>query len=309
VSKLERLLNLLSLLLATERPVAAEDIRSKVPGYSADGEAFRRTFERDKAELRDMGIPVEVRTVPGIDPPVDGYLVDRKAYAGSDPQLEPDELAALHLAANLVRVGDLPAEDAFWKLGGAPAAAAEGDLVEIPALPGLAPLYEAATAGRPVRFRYRDTVRTVDPHQLAFERGHWYLWGHDHVRDEVRSYRVDRVQGGVEVLDGPLSHPPDGRRHRALPGWELGDGDALEAMLLVDADQTAWALHQLGDDAIAERRADGSTVFRLTVRNPEGFRSFVLTFLEHAEVLSPPELRQDVIDWLETIAAGGESTR
>lgn len=309
MSKLERLLNLLALLLDTGHPLTAEEIQARVPGYSDDHAAFRRTFERDKAELREMGVPVEVARVPGTEPPQDGYRVDRRAYAGQDPQLEPDELAALYLAANMVRVGDLPLGDPFWKLGGNPSGAAGEDLVDIPAHPNLPPLFDAAASGRQVRFRYNDALRTVDPHQLGFSRGHWYLWGFDHLREEVRAYRVDRIQGDVEVLGAAAARPEGRTRHRALAGWELGDAEPVDALLLVDADQTAWAAHQLGEDAVVERRDDGSAVFRLTVSNPEGFRSFVLTFLEHAEVLEPPELRRDLIDWLERLAAIGGANR
>jgi proteasome accessory factor B len=308
VHKLERLLNLLALLLDTGHPLSAEEIREQIPGYSDDPVAFRRTFERDKAELRDMGVPVSVERIPGTEPPQDGYRVDRRASAGQDPQLEPDELAALYLAANMVRVGDLPGSDPFWKLGGSPTAPGGGaedeDVVGIPGDPNLPPLFDATAAGRRVRFRYRDESRAVSPHQLAFSRGHWYLWGYDHLRAGVRSYRIDRIDGVVEVLAEPADRPAPGTRHRPLPGWELGDAEPVAALLLVDADQTPWAAHQLGEAAVVERRPDGSAVFRLTVSNPEGFRSFVLTFLDHAEVLAPPELRADVVAWLTRLAGG-----
>ena len=86
-----------------------------------------------------------------------------------------------------------------------------------------------------------------------------------------------------------------------MPGWELGDGDPVEARVLIDADQAAFAVHHLGPDAIAERRDDGSIVARLEVRNRDAFRSFVLTFLDGAEVLGPPDLRRDVVTWLEAL--------
>ena len=54
---------------------------------------------------------------------------------------------------------------------------------------------------------------------------------------------------------------------------------------------------------------DGAVELEVAVRNRDGFRSFVLSFLDHAEVLSPTELRQDVIDWLEAMVAPSTMTR
>ena len=94
---------------------------------------------------------------------------------------------------------------------------------------------------------------------------------------------------------------PVGSGH-LLPSWELGDEAPVEARLLVDADQAPLATHHLGADRVIEERPDGARVFAVEVRNVEAFRSFVLTFLEHAELLGPAELRRDLVTWLETMA-------
>ena len=77
------------------------------------------------------------------------------------------------------------------------------------------------------------------------------------------------------------------------------------ARLLVDAGQARWAEGELGEEAVVERRRDGSVVFDFPVTNRPAFRSFVLGFLDHAEVLGPPELRQDLVAWLSLVAGGG----
>ena len=84
-----------------------------------------------------------------------------------------------------------------------------------------------------------------------------------------------------------------------LKGWELGDGDAVRARVRIDAVQAAHARHLLG---AIEEEPDGSVIAEMDVRNPEAFRSFVLSFLDHAEVLEPPELRDGMIRWLESFA-------
>jgi predicted DNA-binding transcriptional regulator YafY len=79
----------------------------------------------------------------------------------------------------------------------------------------------------------------------------------------------------------------------------MGDEEPVRARLLVDADHAGWAVGQVGADAVEERHDGGSVVLGVTVTNRSAFRSFVLGFLDHAEVLDPPELRRDLIDWLE----------
>ncbi|MEV1179522.1 DNA-binding transcriptional regulator, partial [Nonomuraea sp. NPDC049784] len=98
--KTERLLNLVICLLATRRPLSAEQIRHAVPGYDRDGdEAFQRMFERDKNELREIGIPIDVVRDPWEDEP--GYRIERESYELPEITLEPDEAAVLGLAAQV----------------------------------------------------------------------------------------------------------------------------------------------------------------------------------------------------------------
>ena len=90
----------------------------------------------------------------------------------------------------------------------------------------------------------------------------------------------------------------------AVPGvqlepWQLGGGEPTQARVLVDAAQAPWIVQHLGPGAVAEERPDGSVVVTMTVTNRDNFRSFVLTFLDHAEVLAPDDLRADIVSWLE----------
>src|SRR6202007_561444 len=124
------------------------------PGYPEEaGPAFHRAFERDKAALRDMGIPVEVASLePGNTESETGYRVRRDRYELPDPDLTPEEVAALHLAATPVRLEGGDATVAGWKLGGVPGV--DPDLAERPAqaaIPGsahLPALFAAATEHR-----------------------------------------------------------------------------------------------------------------------------------------------------------------
>ncbi|HET6665479.1 MAG TPA: hypothetical protein VFG94_14520, partial [Acidimicrobiales bacterium] len=84
-AKLERLLNLTALLLETPRPLSALEIRDRLGVYAVETDAFRRAFERDKDDLRAMGVPLEVQDVPGALPAVEGYRIPKDRYYLRDP--------------------------------------------------------------------------------------------------------------------------------------------------------------------------------------------------------------------------------
>jgi proteasome accessory factor B len=305
-AKLERLLNLTALLLETPRPLSAQEIRERLGAYPGELESFRRAFERDKDDLRAMGVPLEVAEVPGVIPAVEGYRIPKDRYYLRDPGLTPDELAALRMAASVVRLDGLSAREGLLKLGGLVGEADDPGL-EIGSLPGgnVAPLFGAIAARVPVRFTYKGEVRTVDPYRLDFRRGRWYLTGFDHARAGERLFRLDRLESGIETLDGPrFDRPPASETRSArLEPWQLGEGEPVEARVLVDAPQAPWIVHHLGAGAVEEERPDGSVVVTMAVTSRENFRSFVLTFLDHAEVLAPADLRADVVAWLEDLVA------
>lgn len=326
-AKLERLLNLTALLLETPRPLTAEEIHSRVSGYPAGDGAFRQAFERDKADLREMGIPLANERPTAVDdvPGTTAYRIHKDDYYLADPGLDAAELAALHLASRAVRLDVSGVQEGLNKLEGAvdPGAGEHRDgadkaengaalsgppgadvqLAALPAPDDLGDVFEAVTTCRPVQFSYHGEVRTVDPHKIEFQRGRWYLSGFDHLRRDRRVYRLDRVDGGIEVLAGPTFTRPAGEDAVTLAEpWQMGEGEPVAARLLVDPAQAPWVVSYLGAEAVVERRPDGGVEVEIQVTDRDSFRSFALIFLEHAEVLGPPELREEVVTWLTTLA-------
>jgi proteasome accessory factor B len=319
--KLERLMNLTAALLDADRLLSAEEISQRVPGYAEGKEAFRRTFERDKEELRQLGIPIEVELIPGKYPEEHGYRIDRSDYELPDPGLDPDELAALRLALQAVRVGEQSGDgsEALWKLGGlvepddatagGPGSRGDDEVASLPPDPSLVPLFSAVLERRVARFTYAstagDATREVEPWRLDYRRGRWYLTAHDHDRGEERNFRLDRIRGEV-LLDEPGTFRGPAATAASEPDqpWAYGDGEAVTAVLRVDAEQARWALDQLGVDSVIDSADDGSMTFAVPVTSWPAFRSFVLSFLDHAEVLEPAELRADLVAWLGTLVEG-----
>jgi proteasome accessory factor B len=304
VSKLERLMNLTALLLDTEYPVPASGIQLEVPGYPEGQTSFRRAFERDKDDLREMGIPITVEVTPGTDPPIDGYRIHKHDYYLADPGLEPDELAAIHLAATAVRFEGGSSAEAIWKLGGVEAEQSVAEeLAAIPAPPHLSTLFGALSERRPVRFAYAGVDREVEPRRLDFLRGHWYLSGHDRTRGADRNFRLDRVQGSVRIGDpGGFERTAAVAPGARLEPWQLGDSEVTIATISIAADRAEQARRRLGAKSEVGVSAGGDSLFEVPVANVDGFRSFVLGFLDHAEVLGPPELRESVVEWLTAMA-------
>lgn len=312
MSRIERLLNLTAALLATERPLTAEELRERVPGYPEDKNSFRRQFERDKDAIRELGLPLVMLPVTNeyTEPQV-GYRVPPDRYYLRDPGLSPDELSALHLAARIVHVDGSRGSDAAWKLGVNTSTGSVDepetalDAAVLPTTPHLSAVYSAVAERRLLSFDYRDERRDVEPAQLSFRNGHWYLVAHDRLRNDQRSFRLDRI-GGEVTLGASLDARVATRNTLDVlrQPWEIGEGDPVEARVRIDPAQAIWARAHLGAEAVVD---DGDNVtgrgpvFRFQVRNVDAFRSFVLVFLDRAEVLEPKELRAQIIDWLQEL--------
>ena len=303
MNRLERLINLVAALLAAERPLDREELRERVPGYAEDDASFRRAFERDKDALREMGIPLALEKVDptNADSPI-GYRIPKDEYYLADPELAPDELAALHLAVTTVRLEGSEAAPALWKLGGG-IAAPSGTVAALPGSEQLASVFGAVAESRTVTFGYRGEARTVDPYRLAFRNGYWYLAGFDRDKQAERSFRLDRLDGPAAAGPAGAFERPAARATRPPAPWEMGDEEEVTAQVLVDSDQAERVIAELGTEAVVERRADGSVVVELRVTNRAALRSWVLDRLDRAELLGPPALRDELIAWLEALAS------
>ncbi|CAB4610927.1 unannotated protein [freshwater metagenome] len=321
--KFERLMNLTAALLDAERPLSAEYIHEHVAGYTSDGESYRRAFERDKADLLELGIPIVLLQIPGESLGTLGYRIERTDYELPDPELDPEELAALHLALRAVRVGESETlgTRALWRLGGVLGAdddnpdASELALGALPTDPSLIPLFGAVLERRVATFTYGtsegEATRSLEPWRLEFQRGHWYVLGFDIDRQGERNFRVDRIVGPIETGPaGAFSPSGESRGERPFRPWNPdGSGDQpVTAILRVDGEHAVTATELLGTETIRDVEIDGATIYEVPVTSWPAFRSFVLSFLDHAELIGPPELRSDLVDWLGTMDDEGSGS-
>ena len=158
----------------------------------------------------------------------------------------------------------------------------------------------------PVQFTYRGRVRDIEPWRLTSKFGQWYVVGLDQAINEMRVFRTDRIDGDLTAgAPGSFTVPDDFRADAYLEDqpWEYGPGPAFDVRIQVDADHLAAFALRAAPSTPIEPTADGGGVVTMSVVNLDGLRSFVLGFLEHVEVLSPPEARAAIVTWLEAIAA------
>ncbi len=323
-------MNLVIALLSTQRYLSAEKIRTTVTGYGdcASDEAFSRMFERDKSELRELGIPLETGKSPGWDS-VEGYRITRRDYALPDIDLTPDEAAAVAVATKLWESPEriTAAQNAVLKLRAAGVEVDPADEVTISTGAGpaglrgseavLGALLSAVDARQAVRFSHRPTPvgtftdRTVEPWGVITARGRWYLVGHDRDRDATRVFRLSRIAEVKTVgAQGDITRP-DGVDLRGIVEQSIGEaaagGQATGGRAVVwVADGRATALRRAGRDTgrttVAGRDGD---MIELEISSLDGLAREVAGYGKDALVIEPASLREDVVARLTAAARAG----
>jgi proteasome accessory factor B len=315
-SKVERLVNLVIALLSTRGYITAEKIRSSVAGYtdSPSAEAFSRMFERDKNELRDLGIPLEVGRVSAMDP-TEGYRINRDAYALPPVGLTPDEAAAVAVATQLWESPELitATQGALLKLRAAgidvdpDAPVAIASPAGVPGLRGsehvLGILLSAIDSRQAVQFPHRPsraepyTTRTVEPWGVVTEKGRWYLVGHDRDRDATRTFRLSRIGADVTPIGPPGAFSvPDGVDLRAIVSQTVSEWPAGGQARVWVADGRATALRRAGRSIGAQDLAGrAGEVIELEIKSADQLARDIAGYGADAVALEPDSLREDVL--------------
>ena len=308
-------MNLVICLLSTRQFLTAERIRDAVPGYeAADGnrstdEAFKRMFERDKAELRDLGIPLETGRNSSFDSE-DGYRIRRGDYELPEIEFDAAEAAAVGLAARLWQSATLgePARQALIKLRAAGteirAAEAPGAVPHLDASdPSLPALLEAARTATVVAFDYLKAGaeaaerRELEPWGVLSWRRRWYVAGFDRARGEPRSFRLGRITGPVAAVGGPgaFERPAQLDLVQMVAGRGPGEGRVATVRVFgVGAGQLR---------RMASVEADG--VLTIPFTDQQWLARIIASAGANAHALEPPDLVAAVVNRLQ--AAAGQA--
>jgi proteasome accessory factor B len=304
--KNERLVNLTIALLATKRYLTKNEIFRNIEGYEGNAEAKERMFERDKDDLRKLGIQIEVG---GLDPLFDdeaGYRIRPENYALSLRDLTPTQVTLLSLAAQAwqdAAFADL-SQQALRKL------TSIGLDTDSSQLPVLAPrlvgadenlriALDALTSLTAIEFDYLNLQGVAQKRQLQVygvqaRRSHWYLIGLDIQKAAIRNFRVDRIHGSVSTAGKSQSY--------VIP-------KNFEITVLEPAIETPVAVlqvrpgagYQLRRMAFTIETADDWDLLELPIFDLDFITNLVLWHGEDVIVSSPAQLRISVISALEQV--------
>ncbi|MGE0870012.1 MAG: helix-turn-helix transcriptional regulator [Kofleriaceae bacterium] len=335
----KRLLDLVMILLRTRTPVTYREIREQFPGYqTANAEAGLRAFERDKADLLELGVPIRYITPDEDDSLEDGgYVIDLKRFKMPEVRLTPDEISALVLAASVAhampggtypKIVDLALKKLAFDLPDLPDTPTEFPrpapvLVHFPerrlaaagSRPELGEIY--ATLESATRLRKRVTLkyqaaatgmvskRDLDPYALVYREGAWLAIGWCHLRQEVRSFRVDRMH---EAVQAPKPKSPDFERpaefdvkaYAQRSPWTFATDPPEEVQLALSAEAAEVGNEDFGPNAV--KRQDGDrTLITFDCTNLEFAATRVLAAKGAIRVTRGSRLRARIADELAAI--------
>ena len=327
MDRTERLLDLVALLLDAHEPVSWAELKESFPEDYGSGsdEATERKFERDKAELLELGIPLTY--VQGDEDRKDGYLLDRNAYYLPEPGFTPEEMAVLYAAGSAVLAsGAFPGrhdlQHALRKIGffaggqfATPRVRMElGAVRESAAVPDhLETLWSSASARKWVEIVYASpkrpepSTRKVDPYGLVLRRGVWSLVGYCHLRQGLRTFHVHRIRSLKMNPSKPRTHdfevPADFAIDAHVPHapWKWGIEPPVEVRLELRGPLASQAGAHFPDAGV-ERNGDRTEVV-LTVTLLDALLKHVLALWPQARVVSPESGRARFRALAEAVAA------
>jgi proteasome accessory factor B len=300
-SSVERITNLLALLLSTRVPITAQQMFDELAGQYPEAASPRRSaFERDKALLRELGVPIRSQVLDGQLAGQTGYWVERREYELADLDLADDERHALQTAVAMMRSTD--AQFGLFKLGGA--AMPSAVVAPMPLFDALPAIHAAVESRSTIRFTYRDETRAIDPYSLLLRNGRWYVVGRDHDRQAVRTFRVDRMDTtATSGTDHDFERPANFDVRAAFPpdAKQLGDDTAAVATVLVSAQRGAAFIDD-PDVSIVGTTAEGQVELRVPCNNLDAFRAWLFDLGDEAVVIGPDDVRASIVSWLQGCA-------
>lgn len=305
--KIERLINLTIALLATKRYLTKSEIFNSVEGYEGSAETKERMFERDKDDLRSLGIDIEVGSFDPLFNDEAGYRIKQEKYQMDLGDVTPIELSLLSLAAEAWQDASFEdvAQKALLKLRSIGVPADElpiiGNLHKLnDGGQDLSLLSKAISQNQLLEFLYLDadmtvSSRSVVPIALSTRTGFWYLSAVDQDVQEVRTFRIDRIEGGIEVKTGPIDFEPP------------TDFDPKNS--LVSSTSSDVAIIDVRKGKGSSLRAMASSItnvgewdqLRIPIFNVRSLSSLVLWHGQDVYVHEPASLKELVIKQLEAL--------
>ena len=310
--KSERIMNLAICLLMARRFLDKNHIREVVEGYAGLSDAaFERTFERDKDDLRTMGVPVETGSNSSLFPDDVGYRIRRQDFELPPIDFTVAEATALGLASQVWGTATL-AEQTVSALAKLRAAGIDPDASRLPGVspsivakePAFEPLWQATMTRTAVGFGYRGVHREVEPWVLTYRRGSWYLAGFDRTRGAARLYKLARLEDTPRTIGKPGAYDlPENLDLDELTRPLEPAPAAAEAVVAIRGDQAPDLRRRGVPTEPAEPLPPGFAAWRVRYTGDREFVTEVCGYGPAVLVLEPIGLRRQVISRLRTVAA------
>jgi proteasome accessory factor B len=306
--KTERLVNLTIALLATKRYITKSEIFRTVEGYEGSAESKERMFERDKDDLRNLGIDIEVGSFDPLFEDEAGYRIKPDSYQFQLGDITSQEVSLLSLAAEAWRGAALDGS-ALTALRKLHAIGIESDLDSIPELAphvntrdkNLQLAITAINSKRRISFQYLSESlevqnRKVAPYAVASKYGHWYLYGSDLDKSALRSFRLDRISSDIQEEGKPDSYEiPSDFQLRS----QLIDSEEGSTALIYLRSGRALNLRARGKTLQEDKKIDGWDLVELNFRDRERLIEELLWCGDDVVLHSPLDIREEIISRLE----------
>lgn len=315
--KTERILNLTICLLVSGRYLSKGRIREAVEGYhNLSDAAFERTFERDKDELRSLGVPIEVGNYDRLFDDEPGYRILSSEFELPAIDLDAEEASVVGVAARVWQHASM-AESTMSAMAKLRAAGVEPDASQLSALepsvqasePAFEPLWNAVLVRTRVSFTYRDgRRRTLEPWGMTSSKGRWYVIGRDTDRDATRMFKLARITDLPKTVSRPGAYavPPD-LDLRAL-ARSLAPQEPTATALLAIRSGHAPTLSRRGRSAEPPLPLpEGFEVYAVGYSDLHGVAEEICRHAADVVVLEPAELREVVIRGLTAVVATGQA--
>jgi len=308
--KAERLMNLTIALLTTRTYLSRERLRGMVAGYAGcDDEAFERMFERDKDDLRELGVPIVTGSDSSYFGDEVGYRIPRGDFELPAVDFSADEMTVLALAAQAWQQAGVAAttSQALAKLR------ADGDdpdlarlSLDVPPVqarePAFPVLWDATKARRVVAFRYRgsDEERLLEPWMLTARRGVWYVVGWDRTRAAPRMFRLSRIAGEPRLIGEPGAYSPPADLDRDALATRLGPQPPDASALVAIRGERAPGLRRRAtlSGTVSTGAPPGYAAYLVPFASEGGFVGEIAQAGPDAIVLEPSDLADQVREHL-----------
>lgn len=297
--KNERLINLAIALIAAKRPITKEQIFKTVAGYSGNSESMDRMFERDKEDLKGLGIDISVKSIDPFFEDEFGYRITESDYQINLGELGPKEIGFLTLAAKTWDEisSDIDSQSIVRRLHSL-GVAADLEIPQAKLSPTLlTTILTAIHQGQAISFDYYNEEdelekRFLNPYAVNSNLGLWYLHGLDQKSKKIRTFRFDRIDGSINISTELFKKPTDFKIPEIVT-------KPIKAKIKIRRDHAqslrmrSKTIEDLGDWEIAE----------VVFASPESAISEILWYGNDVVLLEPKEQRDEIVKALKTLVA------